>query len=271
MRPSPRVVVWGGGELGSAAARLLFLVGFPVIVLERTEPLAVRRKVCFAEAVWSGSATVEGVPGRLVEPAIAAAETGAWKTLLVAIDSEGDSLPLLRPDVLVDARMTKRSPPAARPGSPVAIGLGPGFTAQTDVDAVIETQRGPDLGRVIWSGSAQPDTGRPSPVLGVADERVLRSPRGGVFHAASRIGDLVTCGTRVGEVDGESVVAATAGLVRGLIHDGVEVETGTKLGDVDPRGASVDAARISDKARTVAAGVLEAVLIGWDRAAGRSN
>jgi xanthine dehydrogenase accessory factor len=271
MRVSPRTVVWGGGELGSASARLLCLAGFPVIVIERPQPLAVRRRVCFAEAVWSGSATVEGLPGRLVEPAAAATETAAPKTVLVVIDSAGDSLPLLRPDVLVDARMTKRSPPTFRPGPAVAIGLGPGFTAGADVDAVIETQRGPDLGRVLWSGSARPDTGRPSPVLGVADERVLRSPRSGVFHAASRIGDLVTRGARVGEVDGESVVAATAGLLRGLIHDGVEVEAGTKLGDVDPRGAGVDTARISDKARAVAAGVLEAALIGWDRAAGRSD
>lgn len=270
MRPLPRVVVRGGGELGSAAARLLFLVGFPVVVLERLQPLAVRRKVCFAEAVWSGSATVEGVPGRLVEPAVAAAGVRQVGLLVVA-DAAGDSLPLLAPGVLVDARMTKSGPRDDRPAATVTVGLGPGFTAGVDVDAVIETQRGPELGRVIWTGSAQPDTGRPSPVLGVTDERVLRAPRGGVFRAASRIGDLVAPGARVGEVEGAPVVVSTGGLLRGLIHDGVEVEAGVKLGDVDPRGAGVDPSRISDKARAVAAGALEAVLVAWGRAAGRSH
>jgi xanthine dehydrogenase accessory factor len=127
------------------------------------------------------------------------------------------------------------------------------------VHAVVETQRGPALGRVIWDGPAQADTSVPSPVLGVTQARVLRAARAGRFRAARRIGDLVAQGDTVGHVDGEEVIAGVDGLLRGLVGDGVPVDQGVKLGDIDPRGRAVDAARISDKARAVAAGVLEAV------------
>jgi xanthine dehydrogenase accessory factor len=141
------------------------------------------------------------------------------------------------------------------------IGLGPGFVAGEDVHAVVETQRGPDLGRVIWSGAAEPDSARPALVAGYAEKRVVRAPARGVFRAEARIGDLVVPRRRLGEVEGAPVVAPIAGLVRGLVRDGVRVEEGVKIGDIDPRGPAVDAARISDKARAVAAGVLEAVLL----------
>jgi xanthine dehydrogenase accessory factor len=252
-----RVVVRGGGEMATAAARLLFLSGFRVVVLEREKPLAVRRLVSFAEAVFAGEVTVEGVPARL-----AGAEDHARDGRVpVAVDPEGLSIEGWRPEVVVDARMTK-SPPVHRSAAPVfAIGLGPGFVAGRDADLVIETQRGPDLGRVIRRGSAEPDTSLPSPVGGHTGKRVLRAPRGGVFEARAAIGELVVPGTVIGAVDGERVIAEVAGLLRGVLHDGVAVEAGTKVGDVDPRGPAVDPARISDKARAVAAGVLEAVLM----------
>jgi xanthine dehydrogenase accessory factor len=255
------VVVRGGGELGSAAARLLFHCGFPVAVLERPAPLAVRRQVCFAEAVWSGEIAIEGVLGRrLAARAIAELRAGL-PFVAVLIDEAGDCLQRLRPEVLVDARMAKRNLGTRREQAPLVIGLGPGFTAGEDVHAVVETQRGGDLGRLLWTGSACADTALPTPVLGVDADRVLRSPRGGVFRAGCRIGALVPAGWRIGEVDGLPVTARVGGLVRGLLHDGVPVEPGTKLGDIDPRGAEVDPARLSDKGRAVAAGVLEAVLV----------
>jgi xanthine dehydrogenase accessory factor len=262
MIPRTRVLVRGGGEMASAAARLLFSCGFPVIVLEAPNPLAVRRLVSFAEAVREGSATVEGVTGRLVEKEEVAAALAAGGFVPVVVDPEAACRRLLAPEVLVDARMAKCRTETERSQASLVIGLGPGFVAGADVHAVIETQRGRDLGRVIWSGPAEADSSVPAPVLGFTTERVLRAPRAGIFRGDFRIGDVVGAGARVGAVGGEPVEAGIGGLVRGLIADGVHVEAGVKVGDIDPRGSSEDAARLSDKGRAVAAGVLEAVLVG---------
>lgn len=243
--------------MASAAARLCFLAGFRVVVLERDEPLAVRRRVCFAEAVRSGRAEVEGVPGRAVEAA--APGPSRPEFVEVAVDPDGHSVRRLRPAVLVDGRMAKSAGDTTRAQAAVVIGLGPGFVAGRDVHAVVETQRGPALGRVLWAGAAEPDTGVPGAVGGVADARVMRAPRAGRFNPLREIGDLVRAGEAVGDVAGEPVRAGVDGLVRGLLAGGVAVDGGVKVGDVDPRGRAVDPAAISDKARAVAAGVLEAV------------
>lgn len=267
--PRGLAVVRGGGELGSAAARLLFLSGFHVVVLERAQPLAVRRLVCFAEAVRAGACAVEGVPARRVDPSGLALEA-AREAVLVVVDPDGSTLSAIGASAVVDARMAKRNLGPARPAECVTVGLGPGFTAGEDVDAVVETNRGPGLGRVLWSGAAEPDTAVPAPVLGHREERVLRAPRGGTFVARRAIGDVVACGEVVGEVGGEPVSAGVAGLVRGLLAPGVAVDPGVKVGDVDPRGTVIDPGAVSDKARAVAAGVLEAVLVGLVRAGGRA-
>lgn len=257
--------------MASAAARLLFLCGFPVAVLERAAPLAVRRLVSFAEAVRSGSAEVEGVGGRLTAAPdlVAALDRGGY--VPVVVDAEGGCLALVRPGALVDARMAKRNLDTRLDQAPLVVALGPGFTAGVDAHAVIETQRGPDLGRVRWSGSAAADTARPAALEGETERRVLRAPRAGAFRPLCRIGDLVDQGALVGQVEGEPVRAAIAGLVRGLAAAGVLFSSGEKIGDVDPRGARVDPARISDKARAVAAGILEAVLVGLGRAGSGST
>lgn len=252
------MAVRGGGELASSAARLLFLSGFPVVVLERAEPLAVRRLVVFAEAVRAGEAAVEGVRARLVPLSSLAPAADA---VAVAVDEEGAGLARLRPAVLIDARMLKQRGGTTCADAPLVVGLGPGFTVGVDAHVVVETQRGPDLGRVLWSGAALVDSGTPAPVLGHTDARVVRAPRGGVFHGQVRIGDVVAPRQAVGAIDAQPVLAGIAGMVRGLLADGVHVARGIKIGDIDPR-ASVDPARISDKARAVAAGVLEAVLVG---------
>lgn len=255
------VVVRGGGELGSAAACLLFRCGFPVAVLEREAPLAVRRLVCFAEAVRSGQIVIEDVPGRR----LSAAELGELRAGLpfvpVIVDPEGACLDRLEPAVLIDARMAKRNLGTRLDDARLVIGLGPGFSAGDDVHAVIETQRGDELGRVLWSGRAQHDSRLPAPVLGFGAERVLRAPQAGAFRAGCRIGAVVPAGWRVGQVEGTPVNSRIAGLVRGLLADGVVVEAGTKVGDIDPRGDAVDPSRISDKGRAVASSVLEAVLV----------
>jgi xanthine dehydrogenase accessory factor len=262
MDARPRVVVRGGGELASAAARLLFLSGFPVVVLERPAPLAVRRLVSFAQAVLAGECDVDGVSGRLVDAAglEAALETRAFVPVLV--DPDGACLATVRAAVIVDARMAKRNLGSRREQASLVVGLGPGFTAGFDVHAVVETQRGHALGRVYWRGRAETDTMEPAAVHGETDRRVLRAPRAGVFEGRRLIGDVVGPGAVVGEVGEDPVCAQVAGMVRGLLADGVRVGPGEKVGDIEPRGAAVDPARVSDKARAVAAGVLEAVLIG---------
>jgi xanthine dehydrogenase accessory factor len=247
--------------MASAAARLLFLSGFPVVVLESPLPLAVRRRVCFAQAVFTGSAAVEETEGRLVAASglRAAREEGGF--VPVVIDPEGACLGDLVPSVLIDGRMAKM-PLDTRPDqADLVVGLGPGFVAGRDVHAVVETQRGPGLGRVLWEGQAETDTSVPAPVEGHAEARVLRAPRAGIFHGRSEIGDLVQAGDEVGDVEGVAVKAAIPGLLRGLLASGVPARSGMKVGDIDPRGRAVDPARLSDKGRLIAAGTLEAVLI----------
>jgi xanthine dehydrogenase accessory factor len=204
---------------------------------------------------------IEGVPARRGEPETIDVPPAPRAFVPVLVDPEGRCLARLRPRVLVDGRMAKRALGTRRGDAPLVIGLGPGFLAGQDVDAAVETQRGPDLGRVLWSGSAETDSGLPAPVLGAGSERVLRAPRAGVFRAVSRIGAVVGGGERVGDVEGTPVTAGVGGLVRGLLADGVRVQAHMKVGDVDPRGAGVDPGRLSDKARAVASGVLEAVLV----------
>ena len=254
-------MVRGGGELASGVARLFFRSGMRVVVLEREQPLAVRRRVAFAEAVFDGEAKVEGVAGRRVAPAAAWAE--AESRVAVVIDPEAE-LAAGGVDVLVDGRMSKRAAPPRPSGPAFVIGLGPGFLAGATADAVIETQRGPDLGRVIWAGAAEPDTASPAPVLGHTDARVLRAPATGRFVTAVDVGVMVAAGDVVGRVGTAPVTAGIGGLVRGILRSGVTIDAGAKVGDIDPRGASVDPARMSDKARAVGAGALEAVLM-WKR------
>ena len=245
--------------MGSAAARLLHLSGHRVVILERPQPLAVRRLVAFAGAVFQARVEIEGVAAMRVED-LGGDHAGAIPLL---VDPEARSLPRLQPDVLVDARMAKAPLDTRREQARVVIGLGPGFHAGRHVHAVVETQRGPDLGRVIWDGEAATNTSEPAPVLGHTHERVLRAPCPGVFRGRVRLGERVEAGATVGEVDGQAVIALVGGILRGLLADGVRVEAGVKLGDVDPRGVPAD--RISDKARAVAAGVAEAVALGLRR------
>jgi xanthine dehydrogenase accessory factor len=249
--------------MATAAARLLHLAGFSVLILERKRPLAVRRLVCFAEAVTHGEATVEGVLARRVGRHDMASAGGRF--VPVVVDAAGTCLPEFGPAVLVDGRMAKQNLGTRRGQARLVIGLGPGFHAGRDVDAVVETQRGPHLGRVLWEGPAEPDSSVPAAVAGHAEARVLRAPCAGTFRGRVTLGAIVTAGQVLGEVDGHPVAAAIPGLLRGLLADGVEVGEGVKVGDVDPRGAAVDAARVSDKARTVAAGVVEAVYVGLQR------
>jgi len=253
------VVVRGGGDLGTGVAHTLRRAGFLVAVLEIARPLAVRRAAAFAEAVYAGRTTVEGIEAVLTEPGAARAALDDGAAVPVIVDPDGAVMRSLAPAAVVDARMAKRNLGTSRSDAPVTVALGPGFEAGRDVDIVIETNRGPSLGRIIERGSAEPNTGVPGEVGGASAERVLRAPAAGRFLAAARIGDVVREGDVVGSVGGAPVKARIAGLLRGLAADGLDVEAGEKVGDVDPRGSEIDPTAISGKARAVGRAVLAAL------------
>ncbi len=266
-----RVLLRGAGEMASGIAHRLHRSGFPVLMTELPEPLAVRRGVCFCEAVWEGTARVEGVCGRRVAGEAEALAAIAAGELPVLVDPELAGLAWWRPAALVDATLAKRNRGVRRGLAPLVVGVGPGFHAGEDVDAVVESQRGHDLGRVLWQGSACPDTGVPAPVAGVGAERVLRAPGAGRLTALRQIGDPVQRGELVARVAEAELRAGTSGVLRGMIRDGTRVEPGVKVGDVDPRGDPAACYRISDKARALGGGVLEALLAHLTGRAGGSG
>ena len=254
------VVVRGGGDLASGVVAQLHHAGFPIVVLELERPLAVRRSVAFASAVAEGRVTIDGIAGEradTVDDALEIAESGSVAVLTNPGVPDFDRSIA----ILVDGRMAKRNL-GTNPGqASFVVALGPGFNAGVDCDAVVETARGHRLGRVIWEGSAIPDTGVPGNVGGVTTDRLLRSPAGGRVEWSVEIGDSVAAKQVVGQVDGAPVEALIAGVVRGLIAPGSVVSAGTKIGDVDPRADRAACFEISDKSRLVGAGVLEAVLV----------
>lgn len=249
------VVVRGGGDLATGAAWRLKRAGIPVVVCELAHPLAVRRSVAFSTAVDAGEVVVEGV--RALRTSLDDARGLAATDVVPVVVSP--TLPPLGPDVVVDARMAKRPLDTTIGDAPFVVALGPGFTVGVHCHAVVETQRGARLGRVLWSGGAAANTGTPGLVAGHGAERVLRAPASGTVHWRTRIGAGVVAGAVLGGVEDVQVVAPFAGVVRGLIAEGTTVERGLKIGDVDPR-PDTDWQLISDKALAVGGGVLEAVL-----------
>jgi len=254
------VLIKGGGDLASGVAHRLHRAGFQVVITELPQPTVIRRTVAFASAVFAGQVTVEGVTARRLDDLAAVPAALAEGIIPVLVDPQAEAVGRLQPGVVVDAIMAKRNTGTRRTDAPIVVALGPGFVAGVDCHAVIETQRGHDLGRVILAGAAAPSTGEPGETAGVGGERVLRAPVAGTFRGRRRIGEPVAAGDVVAEVDGAPVVAAIAGVLRGLLHDGLAVHAGMKVGDVDPRGRPAYCFTISDKARAVAGGVLEAIL-----------
>lgn len=254
------VVVRGAGDLASGVINRLAKCGFKVVATEREQPTVIRRTAAYASAVFEGAVRIEGVEAVKaadLEEAQAALSAGKVPVL---IDSSGQAIRELRPDFVVDAIIAKKNLGTTMDMAPVVIGLGPGFTAGKDVHAVVETNRGHDLGRVILDGSAEPDTGKPGTVCGYSAERVVRAPADGVINTTAEIGDTVQSGQPVAYVDGVPVTVQISGVLRGLIHSGLYVTSGMKIGDVDPRGRREYCFSISDKARAIAGGVLEAML-----------
>jgi len=254
------VLVRGGGDLASGVVYRLVKAGFPVMVTELARPLAIRRAVAFASAVFEGEIAIEGVLARRVDDPAQARAVAAQGIVPVLVDEDGAALAALQPAVVVDARMAKVNLGTARDDAPLVIALGPGFEAGEDCHAVIETNRGHYLGRVIWRGAAEPDTRQPGSVKGHVGDRVLRAPADGAVVPQAEIGDALREGDRVATVGGQPVVAPFDGVLRGLIHPSVPVRRGMKIGDVDPRGNRDHCFTISEKSLAIGGGVLEAIL-----------
>ena len=255
-----RIIIKGAGDLATGVAYRLWRAGFPVALTELAQPLAIRRAAVFAEAVYAGRVVLEGIEARRVEDP--AQVEAAWQAgvLPVLVDAAPTMIAALRPEVIVDGIMDKRNTGTSIADAPLVIALGPGFVAGRDVHAVIETARGHFLGRALWEGAAQANTGVPGEVGGQSRKRVVYPPCAGVFRAAGTIGALVREGDVLGYVDGAPVLAPTSGVVRGLLHDGLPVTPTLKIGDVDPRGVVEHCFTVSDKALAIGGGVLEAIM-----------
>jgi xanthine dehydrogenase accessory factor len=254
------VVVKGGGDLATGVAYRLHRVGMKVVITELDQPTVIRRAVAFASAVFEGEVTVEGVTARRAEGAAQALALRPEGIVPVLVDPGASVVGELKPTVVVDAIIAKRNTGTKITDAPVVVALGPGFTAGLDAHAVIETNRGHDLGRVILAGQAAPDTGIPGPVMGYASERVVRTPGEGLFRGVKAIGDTVEAGDVVAHAGDQPVLAPISGVLRGLLADGLLVKEGMKVGDVDPRGVREHCFTISDKARALGGSVLEAIL-----------
>ena len=227
---------------------------------EVAAPLAVRRAVCFSEAVYEGRWEVEGVSARLVELAGEFDTVRSRGEVPILVDPALGCLAQWQPHVLVDATLAKRNMGLRRALAPLVVGVGPGFAAGDEVHRVVETNRGHNLGRVYERGAAEPDTGVPGDIAGFSVKRLLRAPGDGVISTPVRIGDRVTEGQEVGQVAGEPLLAGVTGIVRGLLRDGTPVKQGLKVGDVDPRDQREHCFTISEKARAIGGAVLEIVI-----------
>ena len=259
------IIVRGGGDLATGTIYKLKKSGFPVLILEVPNPSAIRRNVAFCEAVYQGSQRVEDMTCYRADSLQQAQQLLAEGKLAVLVDPAGESISALKPLAVVDGILAKKNLGTNRDMAPITVALGPGFTAGQDADAVIETQRGHNLGRVLWSGSAAPNTGIPGKIGGYDKERVIHCPAQGILRNVKNITDTVAKGETIAVVEtAEGIVPVKAtldGILRGLIRDGYPVRVGFKMADIDPRADEYqNCFTISDKARCIAGGVLEAIL-----------
>jgi xanthine dehydrogenase accessory factor len=253
------IIIRGGGDLASGVALRLHRAGLSVVITELAQPLAVRRSVAFAEAVYEGRVKIEGVEGRKVDdPAdtLSTLNILGRRQIPVLVDPDAHVAGTLHPIAIVDGRMTKREPEPMSHSALLYIGLGPGFMAPDNCHAVVETERGHALGRVIWKGQAQDDSGQPQG----DPNRILRAPADGVLESTAKIGQLFEAGSTIAVIAGQPITAPFRGVLRGILRPGTAAQRGMKIGDIDSRGDPRLCQTASDKAIAVGGGVLEALL-----------
>lgn len=253
------VLIKGAGDLASGIACRLKIAGCSIIMTDIAVPTTVRRPVAFSPTVYEGSATVEGIEACLAHNKDEALQIVAEGKIAVIVDPMCEILKDISFGAVIDAILAKKNLSTKKTDAPIVIGVGPGFTAPIDCHAVIETARGHNLGRAIYEGEPKANTGIPGEIGGYTIERLVKSPCAGTFHPINKIGDIVKKGDIVATVDGQPVFSQLDGVLRGLLQEGVPVTAGMKSGDVDPRLVVEHCYTVSDKARSIAGGVLEAL------------
>lgn len=259
------IIVRGGGDIATGTIHKLHQSGFAVLVLEAACPSAIRRQVAFSEAVYDGVQKIEGVCCERAADMAQVQDILAAGNVAVLVDPKGEAIKRMQPFAVVDAILAKKNLGTSRDMAPLTVALGPGFCAGADVDVVVETMRGHKLGRLIYEGKAIPDTGIPGEIAGVGKARVMHAQAEGILRGGKKIGDYVKEGEQVAVIESADgicpVTASVTGIVRGLIRDGYPVTPGFKIADIDPRREEYENCfTISDKARCIAGGVLEAVM-----------
>lgn len=261
MKREQIIAIKGAGDLASGIALRLWRSGYHVIFSELPVPLCIRRTIAFSSAVFDGSATVENAEGILIKSIAEAESIWEQNKLPVIVDETAEQILSLKPDVLIDARIIKTwRDDTHLTDAPLVIGMGPGFTAGENAHCVIETNRGHNLGRVFWTGSAEPDTGIPGTIKGEGIKRVIKAPCDGVFQPSVQIGDSVEAGQTIAKINDTEIQAQLTGIVRGIIYPGINVWKKLKIMDIDPRGNRSHCFTVSDKATALGGGVLEAIL-----------
>jgi xanthine dehydrogenase accessory factor len=254
------ILIKGAGDLATGVANRLKKCGFDIVMTEISEPTTVRRTVAFSQAVYDKKVEVEGVKAILAYKKDDVHEIIKNGHIAVIVDENARIIEDIKPDVIIDAIIAKKNLGTNINDAKIVIALGPGFEAGSDCNCVIETQRGHHLGKAIYDGSAIPDTGIPGNIGGYTKERIIRATDNGKITPVSKIGDYVEKGDTVAYVNGTPIFAELNGIVRGMLQEGLEVYNGMKCGDIDPRCEKDHCFSISDKARSIGGGVLEAIL-----------
>lgn len=254
------VMIRGAGDIATGVAVRLHNAGFHVMMTDLAQPTVIRRSVSFAQSLYHGSAEVEGVKAIHAKCCDEITSILEKECIAVLVDHNCCSLDSINPRFVVDAVLAKENLGTHKQMAPITIALGPGFTAGQDCHAVIETNRGHYLGKIIYQGKAQDNTGIPGNIAGFTYQRVVRAPNQGVMHTQVALGDIVTEGDIIGHINDTPIYAPISGMVRGLLSQGLTVNEGFKIGDIDPRGIDADYTTISDKARAISGSVLEAMM-----------
>lgn len=256
-----KVVIRGGGDLATGVAEVLYQSGFKILILDIEKPSSIRRSVCFSEAIYDGIIQVENIICKKVENENDIEKCWNEKIIPIMVDEKGEIIKKIKPDVVVDSIIAKKNLGTTKEMAPITIALGDGFEAGKDVDIVVETMRGHNLGRVITSGRAMKNTGIPGEIKGVSKDRVIYSLANGIFSSVKKIGDTVQKDEIIGYVGDVEIRGKISGVLRGIIREGYEVTENMKIGDIDPRiEEKNNCFTISDKARSLGGAVLRAIM-----------
>lgn len=256
-----KIVIRGGGDLATGVAEVLYQSGFKILILDIEKPSSIRRSVCFSEAIYDGIIQVENIICKKVENENDIEKCWNEKIIPIMVDEKGEIIKKIKPNVVVDSIIAKKNLGTTKEMAPITIALGDGFEAGKDVDIVVETMRGHNLGRVITSGRAMKNTGIPGEIKGVSKDRVIYSLANGRFSSVKKIGDTVQKDEIIGYVGDVEIRGKISGVLRGIIREGYEVTENMKIGDIDPRiEEKNNCFTISDKARSLGGAVLRAIM-----------